>query len=121
MLRISRTGAAGLFAVALAATPALAADPITGDQIEDMLIGNTVVGEMNDGHDYAEFYAPGGVVIAEDYHAQWSIEGDEMCFDYSRADKSCFGVAVDMGKVQWLDDGEVVGEGHVLPGNPHDF
>jgi hypothetical protein len=138
MSRIFSRRAAGLLfgvgaAVALAAAPVAAASEsdseaqepeiqtLSGEEIESTLIGNTVVGMMDDGHDYAEYYVQGGLILAEDYTAQWSIDGDRMCFDYSRADKTCFGVGLQRGEVVWMQDGEAVGKGHILDGNAHGF
>lgn len=96
-------------------------ETLSGEDIESTLIGNTVVGVMDDGHDYVEYYVQGGLILAEDYMAQWSIEDDRMCFDYSRADKTCFGVGLQRGEVVWMQDGEAVGKGHILDGNAYGF
>ncbi|MEM8582341.1 MAG: hypothetical protein AAGF50_14185, partial [Pseudomonadota bacterium] len=63
------------------ALPALAGG-LSGPDIKTAIEGNTVQGGMDSGEAYAEFYEAGGAIKAEGYGGTWTIEGDQMCFDY---------------------------------------
>ena len=102
-------------------TAALAAEPLTGPQIQAQIVGNTIEGTAGD-VEYTEFYAPDGTIhgLGDDgpYAGQWSIEGDHMCFDLGET-KECDRVQVDGAKVQLTgDDGSLVAVGELKPGNP---
>jgi hypothetical protein len=109
-----------LLSPALAAA-ALAADPLTGAQIQAQIVGNTVDGTAGD-VEYTEFYAADGTIhgLGDDgpYAGQWSIENDHMCFDLGET-KECDKVQLDGTKVQlFADDGSLVAVGELKPGNP---
>lgn len=109
-----------LLSPALAAT-ALAADPLTGAQIQAQIVGNTVEGTAGD-VEYTEFYATDGTIhgLGDDgpYAGQWSIENDHMCFDLGET-KECDKVQLDGSKIQlFADDGSLVAVGELKPGNP---
>ncbi|MEO0371158.1 MAG: hypothetical protein AAF231_06850 [Pseudomonadota bacterium] len=104
----------------LMAAPAMAADMATRAQITDQIIGNTVSGGMSSGEAYAEFYTTDGAIKADGYTGKWSLEGDEMCFDYGEG-VDCFGVGLDGANVTWFSGGEEAGTGTITAGNPNDF
>lgn len=106
--------------VILMASPLAAANLATGDQIMAALSGNTVQGGMSDGTAYTEFYDADGTIKAVDYSAEWSVEGDTMCFDYGEG-ATCWGVAIDGDMVTWMNDGAAEGTGTIVPGNPNNF
>lgn len=93
---------------------------LNGDEITDLIAGNTITGSMSSGQQYAEFYAKDGTIHGDGYTGTWSIDGDAMCFDYGEG-PDCYEVAADGQSVQWILDGEVDGTGTVRDGNPLDF
>tara|TARA_R110002072_G_scaffold259221_1_gene417835 strand:- start:60 stop:410 length:351 start_codon:yes stop_codon:yes gene_type:complete len=106
--------------VMLMAAPLAAADMASGAQIKAAVSGNTVQGGMTDGTAYTEFYDPDGTIKAVDYSADWSIDGDKMCFDYGEGGE-CWNVVIDGDTVTWMNDGVSEGTGTILPGNPNNF
>ena len=110
------------FAVALAvSSPAMAADQLSGVQIKQTVAGNTVQGSMEGTGAYAEFYQQDGTIKGEGYSGVWTIEGDEMCFQYGSDPKTCFDVVRDGDAIQWIKDGKVEGTGTLAPGNPLNY
>jgi hypothetical protein len=93
----------------------------TGDQIKAAVSGNTVSGAMTDTGGYTEYYAPDGTIRGKSYAGTWSIETDKMCFQYDKDNKSCWQALIWQGKISWVRDGAVVGDGAVMPGNPNKF
>jgi len=107
-------------AVTVLAAPVLAEGHANGDQILAGIAGNTVQGDMSGGVAYSEFYDADGTIKAEGYSGQWTIDGDQMCFDYGEG-ASCFAVLIDGESVTWLVDGESAGTGTILTGNPNAY
>src|SRR5262249_5040354 len=91
-----------LLAVALAG--AAAADKLSGAQIRQAVVGNTVQGTMEGSGDYAEFYEQDGTIKAQAYSGAWTIEGDEMFFQYGSDPKMCWEVAREGDTLQWIRD-----------------
>lgn len=112
---------AALLASALLATPALAQQALTGSEITALLSDATVEGSMLESGEYAEYYAPDGVIRSADYTGEWSVEGDAMCFKYGEEAATCWDVAATGNQIEWIIDGVVQGTGVVRPGNPNDF
>jgi hypothetical protein len=108
-------------ATAFTLTGAAAADKLSGDQIRQVVVGNTVEGTMEGTGDYAEFYQADGTIKAQAYSGIWTIEGDEMCFQYGSDPKMCWEVARDGDGLQWIKGGKVEGTGKVAAGNPHQY
>jgi hypothetical protein len=104
----------------LLATPALAGEMATADQIRAAIVGNTVQGDMSDGTAYTEFYGADGTIKGKDYSGTWTFDADRMCFAYG-ADPICFDVAIAGDKVTWMSGGAPAGTGTILPGNPNQF
>jgi len=107
-------------ALALAAMPAFAQSLATGEEIAAAIAGNTVQGSMLDSGAYTEFYQADGVIKGADYTGKWSIEGDQMCFDYGDG-ADCWSVRLDGTSVTWVKDGADNGTGTVVTGNPNNF
>jgi hypothetical protein len=103
------------------AAPAVAADKLSGAQIQQIVAGNTVQGSMEGTGAYAEFYQKDGTIKGEGYVGAWTIEGDTMCFQYGSDPKACFAVAKEGDAIQWIKDGKVEGTGAVAPGNPNNY
>jgi hypothetical protein len=108
-------------AAGFALAGAAAADKLSGDQIRQVVVGNTVEGTMEGTGDYAEFYQKDGTIKAQAYSGIWTIEGDEMCFQYGSDPKMCWEVARDGDVLQWIKEGKVEGTGKVAAGNPHQY
>ena len=104
----------------LLALPAAAQDLATTDAIMDAIAGNTVQGSMTTSGAYTEFYQADGVIKGADYTGKWSIEGDQMCFDYGEG-ADCWSVRLDGTSVTWVKDGADNGTGTVVTGNPNNF
>lgn len=130
-----KTAAGALLMGALMATPALAEQEsgdhdqmaqgteqsagenqrLSGTEIRDQLMGNRISGAMSDGTEYSEVYRVDGTIEGEDYTGQASIEGNQMCFDYGDGE-SCYQVnMVGDDRIEWVQDGEVVGHGTITP------
>ena len=114
-----RSLALALVAGAFLAAPALAA-PASGPAIVAAIAGNTVQGDMG-GTAYAEFYAADGTIKGKDYAGVWSIDGDNMCFQYGSDPAACWQVAKEGDQIQWVKDGKVDGTGTIVMGNPNNF
>jgi hypothetical protein len=108
-------------ATGFALAGAAAADKLSGTQIKETVSGNTVEGTMEGTGDYAEFYQKDGTIKAQAYSGIWTIEGDDMCFQYGSDPKMCWEVARDGDTLQWIKDGKVEGTGKVAAGNPHQY
>jgi len=103
-----------------AAAPLAAGELASGDQINSAISGNTVQGSMADGSAYTEFYDTDGTIKGADYTGAWTVEGDQMCFDYGEG-KGCWGVALDGDEVSWMSGDTADGTGTIVSGNPNDF
>jgi hypothetical protein len=104
----------------LAAAPAIAA-PADEATIREAIVGNTVQGEMAMSGRYTEFYAANGEIRGKDYTGKWTIEGNQMCFQYGDEPPSCWQVEIDRQNVTWLKDGQADGTGTIVPGNPNKY
>ena len=115
--------AVGMGILMLASAIAVAAEPLSGDQIRELVAGNTVQGSMQSMGPYTEYYQADGTIKGKDYTGKWTIEGNTMCFVYKAEDpKECWGVSVANGEVSWINaKGAVDGTGTVLKGNPNNF
>jgi hypothetical protein len=100
---------------------ALAGDALSGDQIRSLLSGNTVQGSMEATGVYTEFYAADGTIKGKDYSGVWSIDGNNMCFQYGSDPAACWEVAKEGDQIQWVKDGKVDGTGTIVMGNPNNF
>jgi len=118
---LALSGLAAAAAIAGALAGAVAADKLSGGQIRQAVAGNTVQGTMEGSGDYTEFYGQDGTIRAQAYSGAWTIEGDQMCFQYGSDPKQCWEVAREGDTLQWIKDGKVEGTGTVAPGNPHNF
>jgi hypothetical protein len=107
--------------LAFLASPALAEDPATGEQIKAAIAGNTVQGSMMSSGPYAEFYAADGSIKGKDYTGKWTIDGNAMCFQYGSDPVACYGVVVKGDQVTWLKDGKEDGTGTIVKGNANNF
>lgn len=105
---------------ALLVSPVSASDLASGDQIQAAVSGNTISGGMSDGTAYSEFYATDGTIKADGYLGAWSVENDQMCFDYGEG-ADCWSVSIDGDQVTWVTNGQEAGTGTISAGNPNEF
>ncbi len=108
-------------ALLLPAAGASAADTLSGEQIRETVSNHTVSGSMLESGPYAEFYSADGMIKGDGYTGAWSIADDSMCFEYGGEPAGCWQVGMEDGKLMWIQDGEVLGDGVAAPGNPNDF
>jgi hypothetical protein len=118
-----RRHGAGIALALLAAWPGtlVAAEPLKGGQIRALIAGNTVQGAMEATGAYTEFYAADGTIRGEGYTGSWTVEGDQMCFQYGSDPKMCWQVAKSGDALQWIKDGKVEGTGKLVNGNPNKY
>ncbi|MGH6931403.1 MAG: hypothetical protein ACREEE_03100 [Dongiaceae bacterium] len=121
VLNAARRALGSAAMIALCANLAAAGERLTGDQITAQIAGKTVTGAMESSGEYAEYYQADGMIKGKDYIGKWSVEGDSMCFQYGADPKSCWQVAVDGDRIEWLMDGKVAGTGIIVDGNPNNF
>ena len=103
------------------ATISAALAAATGDQIRAAISDSTVQGNMDASGPYAEYYAPDGTIRGKDYTAQWSVEGDTMCFAYQDTPKECWNVEINGDQVRWIKNGASQGTGTIVKGNANGF
>ncbi|HET6221250.1 MAG TPA: hypothetical protein VFE11_03755 [Dongiaceae bacterium] len=118
-----RRHGAGIALALLAAWPGAlaAAELLKGGQIRALVAGNTVQGSMEATGAYTEFYAADGTIRGEGYTGNWTVEGDQMCFQYGSDPKMCWQVAKQGDQLQWIKDGKVDGSGKLVSGNPNKY
>lgn len=106
----------------LGLTTARASEPLTGEQIQTVIIGNTLEGLTATGYAYTEHFRPDGTIYGKGYVGKWTIQGNELCLDYDGTQfDACWGFIVDGSSVIWLKKGEVVGPGTLTAGNPYNL
>ena len=93
----------------------------TGDQIQQMIGGNTVQGSMLDGSRYTEFYAADGTIRGNGYTGSWRVNENQMCFKYGEDPENCWSVEIKGDQVSWIVDGKKDGTGTIVTGNPNEF
>lgn len=102
------------------AAPAFAQDLATGDAIKAAIADNTVQGSMVESGAYTEFYAADGTIRGDGYTGTWTVENDEMCFNYGEG-ASCWSARLDGETVTWVKDGKDDGTGTLIAGNVNNF
>lgn len=107
-----------LAALALTPLPLAAEGVASGAALRAAVVGNTIEGSMAASGAYAEFYAEDGTIRAPDYQGSWSIQGDQMCFDYGDGPAGCWQAVISGASVTWMGPGGEEGSGRILPGNP---
>nr|WP_298414950.1 hypothetical protein [uncultured Halomonas sp.] len=108
-------------AIASTSMAALAAEPqpapgstLSGEEIRQQILGHRVQGSMSDGQQYNEAYGQDGVIVGDGYTGQASVQDDRLCLDYGSGDTTCYQVRLDDEQhVEWLENGDVVGDGVV--------
>lgn len=96
------------------------ADFLTGNEIRDLIYGNTIVGlSQSHGH-YDIFYTTGGEARAENGNGNWSIQRDELCVNWGQG-QDCWSAAQRDGNILWIEGGNVIAVGRPVSGNINDF
>jgi hypothetical protein len=108
-------------AMCLPIAGASAADTLSGEEIRDTVSDHTVEGSMMESGPYAEFYQADGMIKGDGYTGSWSIVDDTMCFEYGGEPAGCWEVGMEDGKLMWMQDGEMLGDGMAQPGNTNGF
>ena len=125
----SSAARAGLTAAALglsiilgAAGFAAAGEKPTAAEIEKAVSDHTYQGSMSAaGSVFAEFYAADGSIKADGYTGKWRADDGTMCFQYGDKPERCFGVELQGPSMVMLKDGEIDGNGMLIPGNVNGF
>jgi hypothetical protein len=102
------------------ALPAFAQDLATGDAIKAAIADKTVQGSMVESGAYTEFYAADGTIRGDGYTGTWTVENDQMCFNYGEG-ASCWSARIDGETVTWVKDGKDDGTGTLISGNVNNF
>lgn len=127
MIRLAATLAATVFTAAAIFTAATAAEKMTGEEITALLSGNSMTGVTSKGVEWTEFYTPSGEIRGiskgERHSGSWSIDGDNVCFDYPSWEyRVCATVSPASGsKYLFHNDKGQTNEYVVLEGNPSDL
>jgi hypothetical protein len=93
---------------------------LTGAEIEILIAGNTVAGNMAAGGPYEEFYLPDGTLRGSNYDGKWNVDGDTLCFVYDETSPAqCWAASLtSSGEILWLKNGVIDGNGIIKSGNP---
>jgi hypothetical protein len=69
---------------------------------------------------YTEFYAADGTIKGDGYTGTWTVEGDQMCFNYGEG-ASCWSARLSGETVTWVKDGKDDGTGTLIAGNVNNY
>jgi hypothetical protein len=99
-------------------------DKLTGLAAWGALVGNTVVGKIED-KDFTDYYVPDGTVksMMEGQVAtgKWSLEGDKICFVYPDEPRECYTIEVVGDAARFQDKSGASIRGQILKGNAKNF
>lgn len=114
---------AGLAALVLTPVGAAFAEEMpSASEIRDAVANHTYQGAMSQPESgFAEYYAPDGKIHGDGYSGQWRVEDGVMCFKYGDKPESCFEIAITGPSMVMYKDGEIDGNGMLIPGNPNGF
>ncbi|WP_282611210.1 hypothetical protein [Pelagibius sp. Alg239-R121] len=99
-----------------------AADKPTAAELTEAVSDHTYQGSMSAANSgFAEYYAPDGAIRADGYTGKWRVEDGLMCFQYGDKPERCFGVELHGPSMTMFKDGEIDGNGMLIPGNPSKF
>ena len=95
----------------LAFTTTAFGQSLSGKQIRETLIGNTISG-VEDGESYSEHLNPDGTISGRSpsgsYSGRWRISGNQICFLYPEAHRptewDCTEVRLDGNRITWEDN-----------------
>ena len=121
--RLAGAVSLGILAMALVLPYAAKADEaLKASDISAAVSDHSYQGSMSKpGSVFSEYYAPDGSIRAEGYSGQWRAEDGAMCFQYGDGPERCFGVTIDGPSMVMYKEGEIDGNGMLIPGNPSGF
>ena len=94
--------------VALLSAAVAQSIPSAGAEIRRAFSGRTMSGTEK-GERYSERLMPDGYIIGtasgEQYEGEWSVDGDEICFEYEDEPEDCSQVIVKGNSVTFLGEG----------------
>ena len=103
-------------------TPAAAQEEPSAATISAAVSDHTYQGSMSEaGSGFGEYYAPDGSIRGDGYSGTWRTEDGAMCFKYGDKPESCFNIRINGPSMVMLKEGEIRGNGMLIPGNPNDF
>jgi hypothetical protein len=98
-----------VFSTILAFSTTASGQSLSGDQIRETLIGNTLSG-VEDGKSYSEHLNPDGTISGRSasgsYSGRWRISGNRICFLYAEGStkSDCTEVSLDGDRITWGDN-----------------
>lgn len=98
--------------------PALALAQSSPDEIRAALVGNTFQGDMGGGS-YSSYFAEDGTYSDASGSGVYEITEDGVC--YPETEFGCYAASIDGDRLEWMQDGESVGTGTIVEGNPLGF
>jgi hypothetical protein len=96
---------------------------LMGSEIQGLIIGNTLTGETVKHGAFSYFYNKDGTIRGADYQGTWTIKDNALCLK-SAGDETtprCWKFGRDGDGFQLILNGNVVGTGSVVRGNPNDL
>jgi hypothetical protein len=104
---------------------------LSGAELRQRLVGNTITGEYDDGDTWAAYYAPDGWVHGFDAKTglsmgKYAFQGDLVCYDYGRKDYNyCTQISLIGDQVNFVRKGRVENDGNrnqkLVSGNSEDL
>lgn len=102
--------------------PAAAQEEPSAATISAAVSDHTYQGSMSQaGSGFGEYYAPDGSIRGDGYAGTWRTEEGAMCFKYGDKPERCFDIRIDGPSMVMLKEGEIRGNGMLIPGNPNNF
>jgi len=104
---------------------------LDGDELRELVTGNTIYGEHDNGMPYSEFHSPDGRIFGHNNNDPvkdgcWQIRGDNVCYSYEGGAVQglfcwrIFKVAEGRYRILLPRTG-TLGTAFVAKGNPHNF
>jgi len=106
-------------------TIASAEETLSGDQIKQLLVGNTAYGKARKGWEAYRYLVEGGKMVQYQVDSgkiaegEWSIDGDRLCWGFDRRRVNCGKLVKEGGKYHFLKDGDkrIFTINKIAPGN----
>jgi hypothetical protein len=106
------------------------AEVLDADRLKQVVVGNTLQGEYPNGRKWSEYYDASGEIRGRDddqgtYLANYTFNGNEICFDYAGTfDDWCGQISLRGNHADFLKDGELqtfMRNTILLDGNPNNL
>ena len=106
----------------LAGSMAMAGSAPSAADIKAAVSDHTYQGSMaTAGSGFSEFYAANGEIRGDGYSGKWRVEDGIMCFQYGADPESCWGIELQGPSMVLLKEGQVDGNGMLIPGNENGY